>query len=278
MSNIQLFENRQVRSHWDAEQEKWYFSIVDVVAILTDSPNPRKYWSVLKTRLKKEGSELATNCSQLKMQSADGKYYKTDVADTEQLFRLIQSVPSPKAEPFKQWLAKVGSQRLDQIQDPELSIQQALRDYRNLGYSDDWINQRLKSIEIRKELTDEWQRTGITDNKEFAILTNILTKTWSGKSVKEYKEYKGLKKQNLRDNMTSTELILNMLAEASTKDISQAHNPTTFNQSKTIAKQGGNVAKVARMELEKQTGKSVISSDNATMLRRLSQTKQQDEE
>ena len=200
------------------------------------------------------------------------------MADTEQLLRLIQSVPSPKAEPFKQWLAKVGSQRLDQIQDPELSIQQALRDYRNLGYSDDWINQRLKSIEIRKELTDEWQRTGITDNKEFAILTNILTKTWSGKSVKEYKEYKGLKKQNLRDNMTSTELILNMLAEASTKDISQANNPTTFNQSKTIAKQGGNVAKVARMELEKQTGKSVISSDNATMLRRLSQKKQQDDE
>ncbi len=278
MSNIQLFEDRQVRSYWDAEQEKWYFSIVDVVAILTDSPNPRKYWSVLKTRLKKEGSELATNCSQLKMQSADGKYYKTDVADTEQLLRLIQSVPSPKAEPFKQWLAKVGSQRLDQIQDPELSIQQALQDYRNLGYSDGWINQRLKSIEIRKELTDEWQRTGITDNKEFAILTNILTKTWSGKSVKEYKEYKGLKKQNLRDNMTSTELILNMLAEASTKDISQANNPTTFNQSKTIAKQGGNVAKVARMELEKQTGKSVISSDNATMLRRLSQKNQQDEE
>ena len=278
MSKIQLFENRQIRSHWDAEQEKWFFSIVDVVAILTDSPNPRKYWSVLKTRLKKEGSELATNCSQLKMQSADGKYYKTDVADTEQLLRLIQSVPSPKAEPFKQWLAKVGSQRLDQIQDPELSIQQALQDYRNLGYSDDWINQRLKSIEIRKELTDEWQRTGITDNKEFAILTNILTKTWSGKSVKEYKEYKGLKKQNLRDNMTSTELILNMLAEASTKDISQANNPTTFNQSKTIAKQGGNVAKVARMELEKQTGKSVISSDNATMLRRLSQKNQQDEE
>nr|WP_311489542.1 BRO family protein [uncultured Alloprevotella sp.] len=278
MSKIQLFENRQIRSHWDAEQEKWYFSIVDVVAILTDSPNPRKYWSVLKTRLKKEGSELATNCSQLKMQSVDGKYYKTDVADTEQLLRLIQSVPSPKAEPFKLWLAKVGSLRLDQIQDPELSIQQALQDYRSLGYSEDWINQRLKSIEIRKELTDEWQRTGITDNKEFAILTNILTKTWSGKSVKEYKEYKSLRKQNLRDNMTSTELILNMLAEASTKDISQANNPTTFTQSKTIAKQGGNVAKVARMELEKQTGKSVISSDNATMLRRLSQKKQQDEE
>ena len=272
------FENKQVRSHWDAEEEKWYFSIVDVIAVLTDSPNPRKYWSVLKTRLKKEGSELATNCSQLKMKSADGKYYKTDVADTEQLLRLIQSVPSPKAEPFKQWLAKVGSQRLDQIQDPELSIQQALQDYRRLGYSDDWINQRLKSIEIRKELTDEWQRTGITDNKDFAVLTNILTKTWSGKTVKEYKQHKGLKKQNLRDNMTSTELILNMLAEASTKDISQANNPNTFDQSMTIAKQGGNVAKVAREELERQTGKSVISSDNATTLRRLTQNTQHDEE
>lgn len=278
MKDLMKFENKQVRSHWDAEEEKWYFSIVDVIAVLTDSPNPRKYWSVLKTRLKKEGSELATNCSQLKMQSADGKYYKTDVADTEQLLRLIQSVPSPKAEPFKQWLAKVGSQRLDQIQDPELSIQQALQDYRRLGYSDDWINQRLKSIEIRKELTDEWQRTGITDNKDFAVLTNILTKTWSGKTVKEYKEHKGLKKQNLRDNMTSTELILNMLAEASTKDISQANNPNTFNQSKTIAKQGGNVAKVAREELERQTGKSVISSDNAATLRRLTQNTQHDEE
>lgn len=278
MKDLMKFENKQVRSHWDAEEEKWYFSIVDVIAVLADSPNPRKYWSVLKTRLKKEGSELATNCSQLKMQSADGKYYKTDVADTEQLLRLIQSVPSPKAEPFKQWLAKVGSQRLDQIQDPELSIQQALQDYRRLGYSDDWINQRLKSIEIRKELTDEWQRTGITDNKEFAVLTNILTKTWSGKTVKEYKEHKGLKKQNLRDNMTSTELILNMLAEASTKDISQANNPKTFNQSMTIAKQGGNVAKVAREELERQTGKSVISSDNAATLRRLTQNTQHDEE
>lgn len=278
MKDLMKFENKQVRSHWDAEEEKWYFSIVDVIAVLTDSPNPRKYWSVLKTRLKKEGSELATNCSQLKMQSADGKYYKTDVADTEQLLRLIQSVPSPKAEPFKQWLAKVGSQRLDQIQDPELSIQQALQDYRRLGYSDDWINQRLKSIEIRKELTDEWQRTGITDNKEFAVLTNILTKTWSGKTVKEYKEHKGVKKQNLRDNMTSTELILNMLAEASTKDISQANNPNTFNQSMTIAKQGGNVAKVAREELERQTGKSVISSDNAATLRRLTQNTQHDEE
>lgn len=278
MKDLMKFENKQVRSHWDAGEEKWYFSTVDVIAVLTDSTNPRKYWSVLKTRLKNEGSELATNCSQLKMQSADGKYYKSDVADTEQLLRLIQSVPSPKAEPFKQWLAKAGSQRLDQIQDPELSIQQALQDYRCLGYSDDWINQRLKSIEIRKELTDEWQRTGITDNKDFAVLNNILTKTWSGKTVKEYKEHKGLKMQNLRDNMTGTELILNMLAEASTKDISQANNPNTFNQSITIAKQGGNVAKVAREELERQTGKSVISSDNAATLRRLTQNTQHDEE
>lgn len=281
MSDIRLFENRRIRSHWDSEQEKWYFSIVDVIAVLTDQTDyqaARNYWKVLKNRLKKEGNETVTNCNQLKMPAIDGKMRLTDVADTEQLLRLIQSVPSPKAEPFKQWLAKVGSERLDQIQDPELSIQQALQDYRRLGYSDDWINQRLKSIEIRKELTDEWQRTGIKSNKDFAILTNILTKTWSGKTVKEYKEHKGLKKQNLRDNMTSTELILNMLAEASTKDISQANDPKTFNQSKTIAAQGGNVAKVAREELEKQTGKSVISSDNATTLRRLSSKRQQDGE
>lgn len=281
MKDLMKFENKQVRSHWDAEEEKWYFSVVDVIAVLTDSPNyqtARNYWKVLKNRLNKEGNETVTNCNRLKMRAADGKMRMTDVADTEQLLRLIQSVPSPKAEPFKQWLAKVGSRRLDQIQDPELSIQQALQDYRRLGYSDDWINQRLKSIEIRKELTDEWQRSGITDNKDFAILTNILTKTWSGKTVKEYKEHKGLKKQNLRDNMTSTELILNMLAEASTKDISQANNPKTFNQSKTIAKQGGNVAKVAREELERQTGKSVISSDNAATLRRLTQNTQHDEE
>lgn len=281
MKDLMKFENKQVRSHWDAEEEKWYFSIVDVIAVLTDSPNyqtARNYWKVLKNRLNKEGNETVTNCNQLKMRAADGKMRMTDVADTEQLLRLIQSVPSPKAEPFKQWLAKVGSQRLDQIQDPELSIQQALQDYRRLGYSDDWINQRLKSIEIRKELTNEWQRTGITDNKDFAVLTNILTKTWSGKTVKEYKQHKGLKKQNLRDNMTSTELILNMLAEASTKDISQANNPNTFDQSMTIAKQGGNVAKVAREELERQTGKSVISSDNAATLRRLTQNTQHDEE
>ena len=278
MKDLMKFENKQVRSHWDAEEEKWYFSIVDVIAVLTDSVDPTAYWRKLKQRLKAEGNETVTNCHALKMRAADGKMRMTDVADTEQLLRLIQSVPSPKAEPFKQWLAKVGSQRLDQIQDPELSIQQALQDYRRLGYSDDWINQRLKSIEIRKELTDEWQRTGITNNKDFAVLTNIVTKTWSGKTVKEYKEHKGLKKQNLRDNMTSTELILNMLAEASTKDISQANNPNTFNQSMTIAKQGGNVAKVAREELERQTGKSVISSDNAATLRRLTQNTQHDEE
>lgn len=278
MKDLMKFENKQVRSHWDAEEEKWYFSIVDVIAVLTDSVDPTAYWRKLKQRLKAEGNETVTNCHALKMRAADGKMRMTDVADTEQLLRLIQSVPRPKAEPFKQWLAKVGSQRLDQIQDPELSIQQALQDYRRLGYSDDWINQRLKSIEIRKELTDEWQRTGITDNKDFAVLTNILTKTWSGKTVKEYKQHKGLKKQNLRDNMTSTELILNMLAEASTKDISQANNPNTFNQSMTIAKQGGNVAKVAREELERQTGKSVISSDNAATLRRLTQNTQHDEE
>lgn len=278
MKELMKFENKQVRSHWDAEEEKWYFSIVDVIAVLTDSVDPTAYWRKLKQRLKAEGNETVTNCHALKMRAADGKMRMTDVADTEQLLRLIQSVPSPKAEPFKQWLAKVGSQRLDQLQDPELSIQQALQDYRRLGYSDDWINQRLKSIEIRKELTDEWQRTGITDNKDFAVLTNILTKTWSGKTVKEYKQHKGLKKQNLRDNMTSTELILNMLAEASTKDISQANNPNTFDQSMTIAKQGGNVAKVAREELERQTGKSVISSDNAATLRRLTQNTQHDEE
>jgi hypothetical protein len=260
---IKLFEEKQVRSVWDAEQEKWYISIVDVVAILTDSPNPRKYWSVLKTRLRAEGSQLATNCSQLKMQSADGKFYKTDVADTEQLFRLIQSIPSPKAEPFKLWLAKVASERLDEMQDPELSIDRALENYMNLGYSEKWINQRLKSIEIRKELTDEWKKRGLKEGQQFAILTDIITKAWAGKTAKEYKILKGLKKENLRDNMTNTELILNMLAEASTKDISEATNPETFEASKKVAKQGGNVAKVAMKELEAKTGKKVVSAVNA---------------
>lgn len=257
---IKLFEEQQVRSIWDAEQEKWYISIIDVIGILTDSPNPRKYWSVLKSRLRAEGSQLATNCSQLKLQSSDGKYYLTDVADTEQLFRLIQSIPSPKAEPFKLWLAQVAAERLDEMQDPELSIDRALEQYLKLGYSESWINQRLKSIEIRKELTDEWKKRGLKEGVQFATLTDIITKAWSDKTTKEYKVLKGLKKENLRDNMTNTELILNMLAEASTKDISAATNPKDFDESKDVAKQGGNVAKVARLELEAKTGKKVVSA------------------
>lgn len=264
--SIKLFEEKKVRTLWDEEQEKWYISVVDVVEILTESVNPRKYWSVLKTRLKAEGSELATNCSQLKMKSPDGKYYKTDVADTEQLFRLIQSIPSPKAEPFKLWLARVASERLDEMSDPELSIDRALKQYLELGYSENWINQRLKSIEIRKELTDEWKRVGVQEGTEFATLTDIITKTWADKTTKEYKILKGLKKENLRDNMTNTELILNMLAEASTKDISEAINPKSFEESKDVAKQGGNVAKVARAELEAKTGKKVVTSQNAKSL------------
>lgn len=239
LPDIKIFEEKKVRTLWDAEQEKWYLSIVDVIAVLTDSPNPRKYWSVLKTRLKAEGSQLATNCSQLKMQSADGKYYLTDVADTEQLFRLVQSIPSPKAEPFKLWLAKVAAERLDEMQDPELTIDRAMEQYLQLGYSENWINQRLKSIEIRKELTDEWKSRGLKEGQQFATLTDIITKAWAGKTTKEYKVLKGLKKENLRDNMTNTELILNMLAEASTKDISQAVNPKDFEASKKVAEQGG---------------------------------------
>jgi hypothetical protein len=262
-NEVKLFEEKQVRSHWDEENEKWYISIVDVIAVLTESPNPRKYWSVLKTRLKAEGSQLATNCSQLKMKSSDGKNYLTDVADTEQLFRLIQSIPSPKAEPFKLWLAKIASERLDEMQDPELSIDRALEQYLQLGYSENWINQRLKSIEIRKELTDEWKKIGIKEGKEFAILTDIMTKAWSEKTTKEYKILKGLKKENLRDNITNTELILNMLAEASTKDISQATDPKSFEESKEVAKLGGNVAKVALKELESKTGKKVVTALNS---------------
>ncbi len=228
MPDIKLFEHKKIRSHWDAEKEKWYFSIVDVVEILTSSPNARKYWSVLTTRLKAEGSQLATNCSQLKMQSADGKYYLTDVADTEQLLRLIQSIPSPKAEPFKQWLAKTGYERIEEIQDPEKSIDRAMENYLKLGYSKEWINQRLKSIEVRKELTDEWENRGVTKGQQFATLTDIITKAWSGKSVKQYKQLKNLKKENLRDNMTNLELVLNMLAEATTTEISKEKNPATF--------------------------------------------------
>lgn len=260
---IKLFEQKEIRSLWDEGQEKWYISIVDVVGILTESPNPNNYWKVLKNRLKKEGSELVTNCNQLKMQSADRKFYLTDVADTEQLFRLIQSIPSPKAEPFKLWLAKVASERLDEMQDPELSIDRALEQYMQLGYSESWINQRLKSIEIRKELTDEWKKRGLKEGAHFATLTDIITKAWSDKTTKEYKILKGLKKENLRDKMTNTELILNMLAEASTKDISAATNPETFEESKNVAKQGGNVAKVAMKELEAKTGKKVVTAINA---------------
>jgi len=262
-NEIKIFEDRKLRSVWDAEQEKWYFSIVDVVSILTESPNPQVYWRVLKKRLKDEGNETVTNCNGLKMQAPDGKMRMTDVADSEQLFRLIQSIPSPKAEPFKLWLARVGSERLDEMQDPELSIDRALEQYLKLGYSENWINQRLKSIEIRKELTDEWRKRGHKEGVQFATLTDIITKAWSDKTTKEYKILKGLKKENLRDNMTNTELILNMLAEASTKDISAATNPTNFEESKKVAKQGGTVARVARKELEARTGKKVVTSLNA---------------
>ena len=261
--SIRLFEERKVRAIWDDEQEEWYFSIVDVISILTDSPNPRKYWSVLKTRLKREGSELTTNCSQLKMQAADGKKYLTDVANTEQLFRLIQSVPSPKAEPFKLWIAQVAKERLDQMQDPELSIEQAMADYKRLGYSDNWINQRLKSIEIRKDLTDEWKKRGLEEGLHFATLTDIIYKSWSDMTSKEYKRFKGLRKENLRDNMTNKELVLNMLAELSTKEISEASEPDTFSEHINVAQQGGEVARNARFELEAKTGKSVISPLNA---------------
>ena len=260
---INLFEQKQVRSVWSEEEEKWYISIVDVIAVLTDSIDAGAYWRKLKQRLKAEGNETVTNCHGLKMIASDGKMRITDVADTEQLFRLIQSVPSPKAEPFKLWLAKVASERLDEMQDPELSIDRAMENYLELGYSENWINQRLKSIEIRKELTDEWKKRGLKEGEHFATLTDIITKTWSDNTTKEYKILKGLKKENLRDNMTNTELILNMLAEASTKDISAATNPETFEESKKVAKQGGNVAKVALTELEAKTGKKVVSSSNA---------------
>jgi hypothetical protein len=265
-SDIKIFENKEVRTVWDAEQEKWYVSIIDVIEVLTDQKDyqgARNYWKVLKHRLSKEGNETVTNCNQLKMQAPDGKMRMTDVADTEQLFRLIQSIPSPKAEPFKLWLAQVAAERIDEMQDPELSIDRALQQYLNLGYSENWINQRLKSIEIRKELTDEWKRLGLKQGQQFATLTDIITKAWSDKTTKEYKTLKGLKKENLRDNMTNTELILNMLAEASTKDISQAVNPKDFDESKTVAQQGGDIAGNARKELELKTGKKVVSALNA---------------
>lgn len=260
---VKIFEEKQVRTVWDGEREKWFFSIIDVIAALTGNERPRKYWNDLKTKLLREGSQLSDFIGQLKMKSSDGKWYTTDVADTEQLFRLIQSIPSPKAEPFKLWLAQVASERLDEMADPEITIDRALEQYLRLGYSENWINQRLKSIEIRKELTDEWRKRGMKEGLHFATLTDIITKAWSGNTTKEYKVLKGLKKENLRDNMTNTELILNMLAEASAKDISQATGPETFEDNKEVARQGGNVAKVARLELEARTGKKVVSPMSA---------------
>lgn len=262
-TEIKIFDDKQVRTHWDSEQEKWFIAIVDIIAILTESIDPNAYWRKLKQRLKVERNETVTNCHGLKMVAADGKMRMTDVADTEQLFRLIQSIPSPKAEPFKLWLAQVAAERLDEMQDPELSIDRALEQYLKLGYTESWINQRLKSIEIRKELTDEWKSRGLKEGQQFATLTDIITKAWAGKTTKEYKVFKGLKKENLRDNMTNTELILNMLAEASTKDISAAVEPKDFEESKNVAQQGGNVARVALKELESKTGKKVVSTSNA---------------
>ena len=262
-NQIKLFEKKKVRAVYDDVEEKWYFSIVDVCAVLTDSTNPQTYWRVLKNRLTKEGNETVTNCNALKLQAVDGKMRKTDVADTEQLFRLIQSIPSPKAEPFKQWMAQVAAQRLDQMQDPELGIQQALADYKRLGYSDNWINQRLKSIEIRKDLTDEWKRRGLEEGAQFATLTDIIYHTWAGMTAREYKKFKGLKKENLRDNMTNRELVMNMLAELSTKEISESQNPETFGDHMDVARQGGEIARNARMELEAKTGKPVVSPLNA---------------
>ena len=262
-TSIKLFEEKKVRTVWDEETEEWFFSVVDVVGILSESENPRRYWSDLKIKLEKEGSQLYENIVRLKLPAEDGKMRLTDVVSAEQLFRLVQSIPSPKAEPFKQWIAKVAKERLDQLQDPELSIEQAMLDYKRLGYSDNWINQRLKSIEVRKELTEEWKSKGVQEGIGFAVLTDIITKTWSGKTTKEYKRFKGLKKENLRDNMTNTELVLNMLAELSTKSISETSNPETFDEHAQVAVQGGEIARNARHELEMKTGKSAISPLNA---------------
>jgi len=265
--SIKLFEQKRIRTQWDEEQEKWYFSIVDVIEAITDTERPRKYWNDLKTKLKIEGSELSEKIGQLKLLSTDGKYYSTDVADTEQLLRLIQSIPSKKAEPFKQWLAKVGRERIDEIDDPELGFDRLMETYLKKGYSKEWINQRLKSIEIRKELTDEWDNRGIKKGMKYAILTDEITKAWSGFSTKEYKKYKELKTEGLRDNMTNLELVLNMLAEASTTEISKDKEPKSFEENKEVAKKGGKVAKAARLKLEKTTGKKVVNKLNAKSLR-----------
>ena len=266
--SIKLFEERRIRTIWDDEKGKWYFSIVDVIAVLTDSTDPTAYWRKLKQRLKTEGNETVTNCHGLKMQAADGKMRLTDVADNEQLFRLVQSIPSPKAEPFKMWMAQVASERIDELQDPELTIDRAIREYKRLGYSDNWINQRLKSIEVRKQLTDEWKRCGMKEGVQFASLTDIITQSWAGFTTKEYKKLKGLKKENLRDNMTNTELILNMLAEAATTDLSKEKNPEGFHENAQIAHEGGNVAQVARKQLENKLGHSVISPLNSKMIQK----------
>jgi hypothetical protein len=273
-SKIKLFESQHIRSEWDAEAEKWWFSVLDVVAVLTDQPDYKKvrnYWKWLKNKLIAEGSQLVSATNQLKLPAADGKKYLTDVADTEQILRLIQSIPSKRAEPFKLWLAEVGSQRLDQLQDPELSIEQAMLDYKRLGYTDNWINQRLKSIEIRKELTDEWKKHGLQEGPEFAFLTDVIYKTWADKTAKEYKQHKGLKKENLRDNMTNKELIMSMLAELSTKEISEAVEPQTLDDHEDVAKRGGGVARQARLKLEAETGKKLVSPQNAKQLRALAQ-------
>ena len=267
MSNIKLFEHKKIRSSWNEEEEKWYFSVVDIIGVLTDSPNPRNYWKVLKHRLSKEGNQSVTNCNQLKMESADGKLYKTDVADTEQLLRLIQSIPSPKAEPFKQWLAKVGFERIEETQDPEMSIDRAMENYLKLGYSKEWVNQRLKSIEVRKELTDEWENRGVKKGQEFALLTDIITRAWSGNTVKQYKKHKNLKRENLRDHMTNLELVLNMLAEATTAEISKEKKPKNIEENKTIALQGGTIAGNTRKEIEAKSGKKIVSSQNAKKLK-----------
>ncbi len=264
---IQIFEDKRIRTAWNEETEEWYFSVVDVIGVLTNSPNPRKYWSVLKTRLKKEGNESATNCSQLKLKSHTvGKSYNTDVADTEQLLRIIQSIPSPKAEPFKLWLAQVGRERIEETIDPELTIERALETYLKKGYTREWINQRLQAIQVRKELTDEWDARGVQKGVEYAILTDEITKAWSGMTTRKYKNLKGLTKENLRDNMSTLELVLNMLAEATTTELSKAHNPQTFEENREIAKRGGKYAGNARKEIESDTGKPVITSKNAAEL------------
>ena len=263
---LQLFENKAIRTAWDEEKEEWYFSIVDVVAVLTDSPNPQTYWRVMKKRLKDEGNETVTNCNALKMTAADGKKRLTDVATTEQLLRIIQSIPSPKAEPFKLWLAEVGRERIEETIDPEQDIDRALETYLKKGYTREWINQRLQAIQVRKELTDEWQDRGVKKGVEYAILTDEITRAWSGMTTRQYKKLKGLKKENLRDNMSTTEIILNMLAETSTKDISQASKPETFEENIEVARRGGNVAGIAKQALEAETGKPVITSQNAAQL------------